>query len=228
MTAKKFPMAVMVAAAMMVGAAVASQALRPTIHLSDIKPKLVLRDLVPANFGEWRELPSVMPVLPDPTVQATMNSLYSQTLARAYVNRKGELLMMSIAYGSDQNSEATAAHRPEFCYQGSGMTMSTHGTRLVPLPGRQLEMRQLKGVKENYTEHIAYWVTLDEHTTLPGMGRKLAQLRYGLRGQIADGLLFRVSSPGADPEAAARLQDQFVKDLFEQVPNGFKSRIFGA
>lgn len=225
---KRFPVTVMVAVALMFGGLAASESLKPRVHLADIKPKLVLTDLVPVQFGDWRELPSIRPVVPDPTVQATIDSLYSQLLARAYVNKKGQVVMMSIAYGSDQNNEATAAHRPEFCYQGSGMAMSVLGNRTLTLPGRQLEMRQLKGVRDQYTEHIAYWVTLDEHTTLPGFGRKLAQMRYGLRGEIADGLLFRISSAGKDADEAAQLQDQFVKDLFEQVPRGFQSRIFGA
>ena len=225
---KRVPVHVLVAAALMVGGLAASEALKPRVHLADLKPKLVLKDLVPNNFGDWRELPSVKPIVPDPTVQAMLDSLYSQTLARAYINSKGQIIMLSIAYGSDQNSEATAAHRPEFCYQGSGMTMSTLGTRMISVGSHHVEARQLMGVKDNYTEHIAYWVTLDERTTLPGVGRKLAQLRYGLRGEIADGMLVRVSSPGPDPVEAAQLQDRFVRDLFEQVPRSFQPRIFGA
>ena len=33
-------------------------------------------------------------------------------------------------------------------------------------------MRQLVGIRDNYTEQISYWVTLDDRATLPGLGRK--------------------------------------------------------
>lgn len=225
---KRIPVSVAVAFALMIGGLATSEALKPRVHLADVKPKLVLTDLVPTRFGDWRELPSVKPIVPDPTVQAMLDSLYTQTLARAYINKKGQVIMLSIAYGSDQNSEATAAHRPEFCYQGSGLAISTLGTRRIGVGSHDVEVRQLTGIKDTYQENISYWVTLDEHTTLPGLGRKLAQLRYGLRGEIADGMLVRISSVGHDAAEAVELQDRFVRDLFQQVPQGFQARIFGA
>lgn len=213
----------------MLGGCLGAFMLKPTIRMADIKPKLVLDRLAPAHFGEWHELQDVAPVLPDPTVQAMLDSLYSQTVARAYVNSKGQRVMLTIAYGSDQSSEVTAAHRPEFCYRGSGFDIQDAGIFDVSLPSHKLKVRHLVGTRGRYLELISYWVTLDETATLPGLGRKLAQLRYGLRGLIADGMLVRVSTPGdpQDQEAGFALVDQFIRDFRQQLPDEFKPRFVG-
>ncbi|MDE2400449.1 MAG: EpsI family protein [Burkholderiales bacterium] len=225
---KRVPVPVLLAAALMVGGAFASQALKPTVHLADTKPKLVLVNLFPSAFGDWHELKEVTPVLPDPTVQAMLDSLYSQTLARTYVNGNGQYVMMTIAYGSDQNSEATAAHRPEFCYVSNGFKVQDVGTHVVQLPSHQLTVRHLVSKRGEYVEPISYWVTLDESAALPGISRKLAQIRYGLKGEIADGMLVRISSPSRDQEAAFALHDQFVRDLQKVMPAGVRPRVFGS
>ena len=163
----------------------------------------------------------------DQMVQAVLDATYSQTLGRTYVNDKGQYVMLSIAYGSDQNSEATAAHRPEFCYTGQGFKVQNLGTHQVSLPGHQLLVRHLVGTRGNQVEPISYWVTLDESATLPGLGRKLAQIRYGLKGMIADGMLVRVSTTGPDLAQAFAVQDQFIRDLQDHLPDSFKPRFFG-
>jgi EpsI family protein len=224
---KRIPISVIVMAALMVVSVGVSQRLKPTERIANIKPKMVLKEMFPARFGQWQEQPAVQPLLPDPVGEAVIAATYSQTVARTYVNRKGEMVMLSVAYGDDQNSEATAAHRPEFCYTGNGFAISNLGPYTVKLPAQTLEVRHLLGVLESRHEYISYWVTLDESATLPGMGRKLAQLKYGLQGKIADGMLVRVSSISADPAEAYALQDRFLRELYEQVPELFRSRVFG-
>jgi EpsI family protein len=76
-------------------------------------------------------------------------------------------------------------------------------------------------------EPITYWVTLDETVTLPGFGRKLAQLEYGLHGQIPDGLLFRVSSIGKDESESFHLQERFLRELAQHVDPQVRARYFG-
>lgn len=222
------PASVVLAAALMFGAAAAGELLKPHVQLADTKPKLELQALVPSTFSGWRELKDVTPVLPDPTVQAVLDATYSQTLARTYVNDRGQHVMLTIAYGSDQNSEATAAHRPEFCYAGAGFRVREHGTHAINLGAQSLTVRQLIGTRENRVEPISYWVTLDESATLPGIGRKLAQIRYGLKGQIADGMLIRVSTVDANVDAAYAVHDEFIRDLHNHLPESFRARFFGA
>jgi len=224
---KSVPVAIWMAVALMLAAVWGAIALKPSQRLADIKPKIVLEQLAPAQFGDWHEWPNVTQVLPDPTVQALLDSLYSQTVSRAYVNSKGQRIMLTIAYGSDQSSEVTAAHRPEFCYRGAGFVVNEVGIESVALPTHALNVRHLVGTRGSYTELISYWVTLDETATLPGLGRKLAQLHYGLRGQVADGMLVRVSSPGSDQREGFALHQQFIRDFRQQLPDEFKPRFIG-
>lgn len=228
MAMKKGLVGLVLASTCMLGAAYMSEALRPTQSLADVRPAIVLEQLVPTEFGVWKVEPSLTPLLPDPSVQRVIESAYSQTLARGYVNDKGQVVMLTIAYGKDQNSESTAAHRPEFCYTGQGFSVHDAGVHQAQLTSHVLTMRQLIGTRENYTEQISYWVTLDDQATLPGLGRKIAQLRYGLRGQIADGMLVRVSTASRDPKQSEQVHDAFIRDLEQQMPPGFRPRFFGS
>lgn len=225
----RLPVYIAVAAALMLGSVAGSMALVPKTHLADIKPKFEIASVFPRNFGDWREVPDVQQVLPDPTVEAVLKATYSQTMARAYISKDGKVVLLSVAYGSDQNSEATAAHRPEFCYTGQGFSIKDAGIRDMTLePTHHLARRMLIGKRENYVEQISYWVTLDETTALPGLRRKLAQLNYGLRGQIADGMLVRLSTPQVSPEESIQIHERFLRDLHQHFPREFRSRVFGA
>lgn len=228
MAQKNISVSILLATAVMLGGTYFGEALKPHVSLADIKPKLDLDKLIPSQFGRWKEDPSLRPVLPDPTVQAVIETAYSQTLARVYVNDVGQRVMLSIAYGRDQNSESTAAHRPEFCYTGQGFTVKDIGVHDTDIDGHRLTMRRLVGTRANYVEQISYWVTLDEKATLPGLGRKLAQIQYGLKGQIADGMLVRVSTSGFSKEESDKVHDDFVRDMENQMPAVFRARFFGS
>jgi EpsI family protein len=220
-------LAVISASLLMAASLPMAERMRPSIQTADSKPKIVLTDIFPVNFGQWKELPSVRPLIADPVGEAALAATYAQTFSRSYVNDKGEMVMLSVAYGRDQTSEATAVHRPEFCYTGNGFNVSSMGDTSVNLPSHPLRVRHLLAVLDQRDEPISYWVTLDESATLPGFGRKLSQLRYGLQGKVADGMLVRVSSIGKDHQAGFDLQTRFLQDLYKEVPANFRSRVFG-
>lgn len=215
------------AAALLVGALPAAHWLRPTQRTADIKGAIDLAVQVPARFGEWREDTSLIPLLPDPSLQATLDATYSQVLARTYVNNRQQRVMLSIAYGNDQSSEATAVHRPEFCYRSQGFNVQDAGLASVPLDGRTLQVQRLTARLDSRYEPISYWITLDETATLPGLGRKLRQMEYGVRGFIADGMVLRVSTVGLPQAQAFELQDRFVAQLHAAIPERLKARFFG-
>ena len=102
-------------AALMFAASAAAVALRPTHKLADAGPKVDLEAMIPKQFGDWRVDDSIAPVLPAPDVQAKLDKIYNQTLARTYVNGRGQRVMLSIAYGGDQ-SDSMQVHLPEVCY----------------------------------------------------------------------------------------------------------------
>ena len=218
---------VAVLVALMAMAAVAGETLRPTNRLSETKTPIVLEKQVPEAFGEWRLDTSIRPVLPDPGLQAMLDVLYSQTLARTYVNAKGQRVMLSIAYGSDQSNEATAVHRPEFCYSAQGFRVRPVGTDTLNVGQTRIPVARVLAQLGQRSEPITYWVTLDESATLPGVGRKLAQIRYGLRGQIPDGMLVRVSSISTSETEAFELQKGFLDQMYQAVPAKVRGRYFG-
>lgn len=213
---------------MMLIAAVAGEWLRPTHRLAEFKPRIELATQVPENFGDWRLDRSIAPVVPDPGLQAMLDELYSQTLARTYVNAAGQRVMLSIAYGSDQSNEATAVHRPEFCYSAQGFGVKAVGQEQIRIGDALVPVARLAAQLGRRVEPITYWVTLDEAATLPGLGRKLQQLRYGLQGQIPDGMLVRVSSISSSYQEAFALQQAFLEQLHVAIPAGVRARYFGA
>lgn len=205
-----------------------AEALRPTHHLAKDRPPIDLQAQVPRQFGEWREVQDQKPLQPDPELQQRLDALYTQTLARTYINATGQRVMLSIAYGSDQNSEATAVHRPEFCYGAQGFRVSNRGTTELQLGPTRLPLQRLLAQQGARVEPVTYWVTLDTKATLPGVGRKLTQLEYGLQGKIADGMLVRVSTISSLGEVSQfELQEQFLRDFHATLSAGLKGRYFG-
>ena len=216
-------------AALMIAALATAYALVPRHYMADDKPEMNLAQVVPKQFGHWRLDESITPVVADPTVQATLDQLYSQTLARTYVDPQGHRVMLSIAYGKNQNSESTAAHRPEFCYTAQGFSIQDTTKGAIMLGGStDVPVARLVGVMGARVEPITYWVTLDNTPALPGLSRKLQQLRFGLQGKIADGLLVRVSSIGDVADQEYELHRRFLADWRAATPDSFKPRFFGS
>ncbi|MBP6765693.1 MAG: EpsI family protein, partial [Rubrivivax sp.] len=214
--------------ALMAVAAVAGETLQPTNRMSETKTPIVLEKQVPEAFGEWRLDTSIRPVLPDPGLQAMLDTLYSQTLARTYINPQGQRVMLSIAYGSDQSNEATAVHRPEFCYSAQGFRVKLVDREVIDIGGTKVPVARVLAQLGQRNEPITYWVTLDEAATLPGLGRKLQQIKYGLQGQIPDGMLVRVSSISPSLDDSFSVQQRFLEQMHAAVPAEVRKRYFGA
>lgn len=215
--------------ACLAAALASAEVLRPTHYLAKDGPPIELASQVPAEFGAWREVKDMTPLLPDPELQRRLDALYTQVLARTYVNADGDHVMLSIAYGSDQSSEATAVHRPEFCYSAQGFRVIDAGTTELQLPGARVPLQRLLAQQGTRHEPVMYWVTLDTKATLPGIGRKLAQLEFGMRGEIADGMLVRVSTIGTqDPEVQFETQKRFLSDLYAAIREPVRKRYFGS
>lgn len=216
-----------IATAAMGAAAAAAHVAKPTVHTADQGPKVDLESTFPNQFGTWR-LDTGMPViLPSPDVQAVLNQIYNQVLSRSYINAGGERIMLSVAYGGDQ-SDGTRAHRPEVCYPAQGFSISSDRSDRVSVGSSSLLARRLVAQLGGRHEPITYWVMVGEKPVISGTEQKLAQLRYGLRGLIPDGMLVRVSSIDKDTEKAYRLHDAFIKELSDHVAVAMRPRVFGA
>nr|WP_259373762.1 exosortase-associated protein EpsI, B-type [Rubrivivax gelatinosus] len=212
---------------MCAGAAASALALRPRQRASLELMPVHLEQQVPQAFSGWTIDPAVVPVLPDPSLRATLERTYSQVLARTYVDREGRRLMLSIAYGEDQATDATAVHRPEFCYSAQGFAVRTLGEDRLALAQHAIKVRRLVARLGPRMEPITYWVTMNDRTILPGVERKLSQIRLGLSGLIPDGMLVRSSTVGLEVPASFRLQDSFLTAMEQAMPAPVGARYFG-
>jgi EpsI family protein len=215
------------AALLLVSASVVAVVAKPTIHLADQHAKVDLETLFPKSFGEW-QLDTNLPVaIISPDVEALLKTLYAQTLSRTYVSRSGERIMLSVAYGGDQ-SDATRAHRPDVCYPSQGFEILSNNNARIDVRGEQLPVRHMFAKLAQRYEPVTFWFVVGEHVAVSGQQQKIAQLRYGMRGIIPDGMLVRVSSIDPDAEAAYRLQARFIADMRAAMTPPEKLRVFGS
>ena len=203
--------------------------LRPTHRLADFKPKIDLSTQIPKSFGDWKEDLSMVPVLPNPEVQASLDVLYSATLARTYINSKGQRVMLSIAYGNEQRGDLEL-HQPNLCYPAQGFTVTEQRRGAISTGGGNIYVKRLEAQKGTRVEPITYWVRIGQQntTSMSLFGRRLEDLRFALKGQVPDGLLFRVSSIDVQRERAFRLHDQFVTDLLGAVAPSGQQHLIGS
>lgn len=212
---------------LMVAAFVAGQVWRPSKHLSDMQAKVDLDTMFPKAFGDWA-VDTRQPVqLVSPDTQALLDKLYNQLLTRTYVNqRNGQRIMLSVAYGGDQ-SDGTRAHRPEVCYPAQGFeVVASHEARLQAA-GQAIRVRQLVARQGGRIEPISYWVTVGDRIALGPGEQKLAQLRFGIAGYIADGMLVRISNIDRDADRSWALHQDFFGGMTQAMSPPVLARVIG-
>lgn len=214
--------------ALSLGAVAASAQLRPSRRAAETLQVIDLESQVPKRFAGWSLDTSMVPVLPSPEVQESLDKIYTQLIARTYRRADGSRVMFTIAYGADQATDATSVHRPEFCYSAQGFAVRAAGERRLKLATTELDVRRLQARLGTRYEPITYWVTLNDSAVLPGIQRKLKQIEIGLSGMIPDGMLVRVSTINILEDPAFALQDQFIADLESSIAVNVRSRYFGA
>lgn len=214
-------------AVLMVLVALLSQVGKPVHKLAEKRGKFDLEQVIPERFGDWRLLRTGGVVLPDPSVVANIERVYTQTLSRAYVNSLGSVVMLSIAYGDDQRA-AMAVHYPEVCYPAQGFQVRSNRRDILITSHGALPVRRLETeLSRQRFEPVTYWVTIGDRISLGGLERRLIELEYGLQRIIPDGLLFRVSSINRDTIQAFRDQDAFTRDLLAAMPVSSRNWVAG-
>lgn len=213
--------------ALMTLSAGAAKFITPTEFLAESLPPLVLESAIPVQFAGWVEERNLVAAVVNPQAQAMISQIYAQTLSRTYLNKQGERIMLSIAYGKDQG-DAVQVHYPEVCYPAQGFQLKSNRIGTLSTAQGSIPIKRLETVlgAQRY-EPVTYWTTVGSEAITGGIGKKLAEMRYGLRGQIPDGLLFRVSSIDADSPAAFALQETFIQDLMTNLSPNLLARIAG-
>lgn len=213
--------------ALMLAASGLAMALRPTHKIADQGPKVELETMIPHTFGDWHEEKQSSAHIIDPSQQEMIARIYSQTLSRTYTNAKGERVMLSIAYGEDQR-DSMQTHYPEVCYPAQGFQVVSNEKSVLSLRESSLPVRRLETILgPQRHEPVTYWTVIGTTPTLGGIGKKLAEMHYGLQRLIPDGLLFRVSSIDPDSPRAFAVQDSFVRALSDVLEPDAKQHLMG-
>ena len=213
--------------AMVVFATLSAYAMQPTTRLATKLAAFDLAVAVPKKFGEWHEDTSFVTAVVNPQALTLINRIYSQTLSRVYVNRAGYRVMLSIAYGGDQR-DSMQAHHPEICYPAQGFEILSNERGTIATPFGDIPVRKIGSrLGTQRYEPVTYWITVGEKLVTTAAGKKLAELSYTLRGEIPDGLLFRISSIDTDTSAALLRHEQFARDLLAAVPRQQRDRLAG-
>jgi EpsI family protein len=199
---------------------------RPGTKAADVGPAVVLEKIVPAQFGDWREQPQGFAQVINPQTKELLDKLYSQILTRTYVNSAGDRVMLSLAYGSDQRGDLQA-HKPEVCYPAQGFTLHANEAGNLATPFGAIPVRRLSTSMGPRKEPVTYWFTVGDRVVEGTIYKRLVEMRYGLTGQIPDGLLFRVSSIDPDPARAYAVHEKFVNQMLESIPAGDRKRLSG-
>lgn len=213
--------------AAMVTASALTLALTPTVRLAEAQGRFTLDAMIPPAFGDWQIDASIVPLQAAPDEQQALQRIYDQTLSRTYIDRDGQRVMLSIAYGGDQ-SRALQLHLPEVCYVAQGFAMVGSGDALLDTGYGKVPVRRLVALQNTRNEPITYWITIGDKATRSGIEQKLQRFAYGLSGKIPDGMLVRVSTIGRDPGHAYRVQDRFIRDMLGAVGAPERVRLMGA
>lgn len=214
------------ATTIMAANAVLAYAITPTKRLSDIQGELHLESTIPIQFGDWKSDPHRTGIV-NPQQEAALNAIYSQMVNRTYVNTKGDRIMLSIAYGNDQR-DAMQSHYPEICYPAQGFEVKATSTANIStiygiIPVKRIET----SLNKQRYEPVTYWTVVGEYSVLKGDKKKIIEIKYGLRGIIPDGLLFRVSSINKNSNNAFSTQEQFISEMISEISPSSLSRITG-
>jgi EpsI family protein len=201
--------------------------LKPTKKLADSMPAVNLEKMIPAQFGDWRTDTVVLEQIVSPERKVLLAHLYNQTLSRAYLDGRGNRVMLSIAYGGDE-SDGMQVHRPEVCYAAQGFQVEKDWQDTLPTKFGSLPVERLLAVQGGRIEPITYWITVGDTAVITkGIHQKFAQLRYGLTGKVPDGMLVRVSLISSDEKEAYRTLDDFIKAMIDALSKEDRVRIAG-
>ena len=218
-----------IAAVLMVAASAGGRAMVPTRRMAQVRGPFKLADLVPGDFGRWRVDERAVGGIVDPQTEALLNKLYNQMLDRIYVDDQGNRIMLNVSYGADQADDDVQLHYPEVCYPAQGFQVTSNHTGEIDLPEGRVRVRRLmtQQLAIGRFEPVTYWTIVGDEQSLSGMDRKISEIRHGLRGEIVDGLLFRVSSISRDPEAGFQVQSQFIRDFVRVLTPAARRQLVG-
>lgn len=224
-TSRQLAQSALIALFLCIGASL-SVALKPTRYMAQERATADYATLIPRQFGDWREDTSVAFPVVNPQQKALLDTLYSQLVSRVYVNGEGRRIMLSLAYGGDQSRD-TQVHKPEVCYPAQGFTVLSSEKHLIQTAYGQIPSIRLLTRLGERVEPVTYWIRSGDYVVRGSVEQNLVRLRYGLRGSVPDGLLFRVSEINIDSSGSWALQDTFIRTLMAAMSAPTRNQLVG-
>lgn len=210
----------------MIITSILAMAYQPTHKIADDGPVVNLETMIPKQFGDWQKVSQEAMQIINPQQKEVLEKIYTQTLSRSYINANGDRVMLSIAYGADQ-SDAKQLHYPEVCYPAQGFQVLSNRAGILKTDFGTIKVKRLIAVIGNRVEPLTYWTTVGNTVVAGNKVAKITQLKYGLKGEIPDGLVFRVSSISDSPKQAFELQHNFISELFKRLPTEDRTKLAG-
>jgi EpsI family protein len=212
-------------AAMLLAGFTASN-LKPSNYMSEKRGGVKISSIIPDQFGAWKKM-EISAGIVNPQQQKVLDELYTELVTRTYVSSEGYAIMLSVAYGKNQN-DSFQVHLPEICYPAQGFQVgdsrkSTLTTAYGDIPIKQLETT----FQSRRVEPVTYWTTIGNHAVKSGVDKKLKEISYAMQGDIADGLLFRISSIDTDKPRAFSMQQKFIEDMLASMTAVDRLRLAG-
>jgi EpsI family protein len=215
-------------AVLMLSSAGAARLLTPTAKIADQREKVNLETMIPERFGDWEvDRNAGAAVAPSADTQANLDKLYDQILSRTYVNRDGEMIMLTITYGSSQTQDLKA-HRQEVCYGAQGFEISQLSNDTLQIAQRPVPVTRMLAVKGARSEPVTYWFTMGDQVVMGRLERLMVQVKYSFSGVIPDGMLVRVSNLTPSASAGFATQQAFLNQLMTHVDGRAATQLLGA
>jgi len=188
-----------------------------------------LAETVPSAFGDWKEVSSVAEQV-DPARNAdepSMDRPYDDVLMRTYGNSRGDVVLLTLAYGRNQRQEVKI-HRPDVCYTAQGFELVERSASALPFNVQGMRML----VKApGRTEAVSYWIRIGSVFTENPWAIRYHIFKQGLAGKAVDGVLVRASrieQGSATPSGGRyRVQEQFLGDLVRALPPAARRLLLG-
>ena len=190
----------------------------PTETAAYITDDFNLETIVPEKFADWSSIDTGNIILP-PEEGDLSDLIYDQTVTRGYQDSSGNTIMLLIAYGMRQ-SDQLQVHLPEVCYKANGfdiMSNKIHQTSLDVLSNPTIPIRQIMTRNGRRHEVVSYWTRIGGDIPSDKMQRQLSKLISGLKGQIPDGILVRVSNISAKSEESFILHQKFLNEMMNEI-----------
>ena len=185
-----------------------------------------LADVIPRAIGPWSatNLAGMVVATED---QAVAAEGYDQLLTRVYRAEGMPMIMLLLAYGSTQGG-SLQLHRPETCYPGQGFRLTDFADSDLDLGGGQLvSARRFTALRDERVERLTYWTRISDSFPRNTAQEYSSIFASVLRGHIADGLLVRISSLGADAAELDAAIANFAKTMVHDAGREGRSLLVG-